>query len=347
MKEIRLFLDHPKIKSLEDAIDYLRISELANSFKFIWDEFQPDYYIASEHIYFSEIFKNNYLKYKNTPVKICFLRELYFPDFNLFDYITGFPTSINCEDRYSPLSFASDQYYDWIKYNENDIETYEKALSLLDKKTKFCNFLYSNPKAHQMRDKLFYELSTYKKVDSLGMWLNNVEKKGTGFAGHKLDSIFEKEPYKFSIAVENAVCPGYVTEKILTSLQAHTVPLYFGDPNIEDYINPECFINCNNLSLSEIIEKVKYIDDNKEIWAKMICKPWQTKKQYDETQKRKDLYISFWNNIFEQPIELAKRLAIGYHPDNYLQWFQNSQPIFERTISEKIKGKILGILKKH
>lgn len=48
-----------------------------------------------------------------------------------------------------------------------------------------------------MRDKLFYNLSEYKRVDSLGKHLNNVNTKGTGYLGHHKDCVTLKEPYKF------------------------------------------------------------------------------------------------------------------------------------------------------
>ena len=39
--------------------------------------------------------------------------------------------------------------------------------------------------------------------------------------------------YKFIIAVENAVCDDYVTEKLWRTLQVGAVPIYLGAPNIE------------------------------------------------------------------------------------------------------------------
>ena len=36
---------------------------------------------------------------------------------------------------------------------------------------------------------------------------------------------------------------GYVTEKIFDILQAGSVPIYWGAPNIETYVNPNAFID--------------------------------------------------------------------------------------------------------
>lgn len=50
--------------------------------------------------------------------------------------------------------------------------------------------------------------------------------------------------YKFSICYENARdITGYITEKIFDSLAAGCVPIYWGAPNISDYVSARCFID--------------------------------------------------------------------------------------------------------
>ncbi|TSC88482.1 MAG: hypothetical protein G01um10145_885 [Microgenomates group bacterium Gr01-1014_5] len=49
--------------------------------------------------------------------------------------------------------------------------------------------------------------------------------------------------YKFCLCFENSVAPGYITEKIFDCFKARTVPIYWGAPNIEKYINNQCFID--------------------------------------------------------------------------------------------------------
>jgi hypothetical protein len=50
--------------------------------------------------------------------------------------------------------------------------------------------------------------------------------------------------YKFSICYENAQgIPGYITEKIFDSLAAGCIPVYWGAPNIADYIPEQCYID--------------------------------------------------------------------------------------------------------
>jgi hypothetical protein len=50
--------------------------------------------------------------------------------------------------------------------------------------------------------------------------------------------------YKFTLCFENTKgCRGYITEKIFDCFEAGTVPIYYGAPNVEDYIPKDCFID--------------------------------------------------------------------------------------------------------
>ncbi|MCK9265610.1 glycosyltransferase family 10 [bacterium] len=66
--------------------------------------------------------------------------------------------------------------------------------------------------------------------------------------------------YKFSICYENGRdIPGYITEKIFNSFFAGCVPVYFGAPNITDYIPANTFIDKRNFKNYE--ELYRYLKD--------------------------------------------------------------------------------------
>lgn len=68
--------------------------------------------------------------------------------------------------------------------------------------------------------------------------------------------------YKFNLCFENCVADGYISEKIIDCLKAHTVPIYFGAPNINKYIPKNCFIDFRSFkSYSELIEFLKNMDE--------------------------------------------------------------------------------------
>lgn len=49
--------------------------------------------------------------------------------------------------------------------------------------------------------------------------------------------------YRFALCFENMEFPGYVTEKVIDCLVAGVVPIYWGAPDIRNFIPEECFID--------------------------------------------------------------------------------------------------------
>ncbi len=48
---------------------------------------------------------------------------------------------------------------------------------------------------------------------------------------------------RFNIAVENTFWDGYVSEKLFDALQFGCIPIYFGAPNVNEYVPPNLFID--------------------------------------------------------------------------------------------------------
>lgn len=65
---------------------------------------------------------------------------------------------------------------------------------------------------------------------------------------HKGDKIELLSKYKFCLCFENAVAPGYITEKIFDCFKARCVPVYWGAPNVEKYIDKQCYIDFRNFA---------------------------------------------------------------------------------------------------
>lgn len=323
MKTIKFYMLHPSAYDAESALKYLQVDFLRKHFNFVWDPNNPEYLITSELIYNNISIRKKYKELKDrAEIVIFFTREAVTPDFNLCDYAIGFDSDLTKRDRFVQLPTVFDLYTAFTNVKTNDIMTMEEAKRELSKKKSFCNFLYSNYMSHPNRDKLFHLLSTYKQVDSLGRHLNNTQQRGTGYRGHEKDCISIKNPYKFSIASENAAFPGYTSEKILTSLVSHTVPIYFGDPNITEIINPDCFVNCNDFTnIEDVIDVVRKIDLDDRLWCKMISAPWQTLEQAEISRQRLENYRQFIFTIFKGELNGMKRKPEGCRPDMYAYQF--------------------------
>ena len=69
--------------------------------------------------------------------------------------------------------------------------------------------------------------------------------------------------YKFAVCFENIRVKGYISEKILDSLIAGTVPIYLGAPNIAEYIPSNCFIDYAQFgSVREMYDFIKNMDES-------------------------------------------------------------------------------------
>ena len=264
---MRFYFIHKSFNNLSSAYSLLKINR--SKYNLEWSPTEPDILIASERIYnYKPCFDEFIRLQKKAKIVVLFLAEAIEPDLNIADYAIGYPI-VDYNGRYVRLPAPYTLFDSLIPQKANTLTDADSELRL---KTNFCNFIYSNKYSHPRRDELLYVISRYKQVDSLGKHLRNKTISDPGMA----KSFQLKRPYKFSIAAENASFEGYTSEKIWTSLNAHTVPVYFGNPLIETEINPECFINANNISDDELIERIKEIDENDELYKSMIMQPWQT-----------------------------------------------------------------------
>ncbi|PWA83205.1 fucosyltransferase 13 [Artemisia annua] len=64
--------------------------------------------------------------------------------------------------------------------------------------------------------------------------------------------------YKFVLAIENTYTESYVTEKLFYALDSGAVPIYFGAPNVMDFVPPHSIIDGSKFkSMEELADYVK------------------------------------------------------------------------------------------
>ncbi|PHT45699.1 Alpha-(1,4)-fucosyltransferase [Capsicum baccatum] len=74
--------------------------------------------------------------------------------------------------------------------------------------------------------------------------------------------------YKFVLAIENTRTESYVTEKLFYALDSGAVPIYFGAPNVWDFVPPRSIIDGSKFSsLEELASYVKAIANNPVAYA--------------------------------------------------------------------------------
>lgn len=217
-------------------------------------------------ILFYSVFGCKFTQYN--CIKIFYTGENIRPDFTECDYAFSFDYPVN-EKNYRLPIYAL--YADVRKL----IEPKPSIESIIAIKTRFCNFIVSNPYAKRRID-FFHKLSRYKRVDSGGKVLNNIG----GPIINKWDFI---KSYKFTLAFENESYPGYTTEKIFEPLLFYSIPIYWGNPLVNRDFNTRSFINCHEYtSDEEIIEKIIEIDNNSDLYHQYLLQPSYPDNQVNE-----------------------------------------------------------------
>ncbi|KAM1181015.1 hypothetical protein FF1_020057 [Malus domestica] len=74
--------------------------------------------------------------------------------------------------------------------------------------------------------------------------------------------------YKFVLAIENTMTESYVTEKLFYALDSGSVPIYFGAPNVWDFVPPHSIIDGTKFkSLEELASYVKSLANDPVAYA--------------------------------------------------------------------------------
>lgn len=270
-----------------------------------------------DYLFFS-VYGYNHLQYSNC-IKIMYTGENVVPDFNFCDYALGFHY-IDFENRY--MRFPLYLMYSGFEGLKKSKEIDENLVN-----RKFCNFVYSNNvNADPLRTYFFSELSKYKKVDSGGRYLNNI-------GGNVSDKIAFIKDYKFTIAFENSCSNGYTTEKIMEPMTVMSLPIYFGNPLIENDFNQKSIVYLKNPNkIDELIQEVVHLDSNPNAYLDKLSQSWLTEEQKQKAWDKE--LLTFLQNIFSKPPAEAKKIPPFGYTDFYTERMTVMDILYKRQ--EKI-----------
>ena len=244
-------------------------------------------------------------------IRIVYVGENNRPDFNLFDYAIGYD-NIVFDNRYLHMPLYA------MPTNREHIlvpalHKHEKNVESYLGKEKFCCFIVSNGQnSNPIREEMFHRISAYKHVDSAGRFLNNMPDGQNVFIDDTQDFI---EKYKFQICFENSSYKGYTTEKLIGAFAAGVIPIYWGDPAVNEVFNEDSFIWLRNTSEEEIqrvCDEVKYLDQDDSAYLKMLQTPILKDKACAPDYFDEVCLESFLQNIFDQPSEKALKRTNAY-----------------------------------
>ncbi len=137
-------------------------------------------------------------------------------------------------------------------------------------------------------------------------------------------STFER--FKFVVAFENTLQPGYITEKILGGILAGAIPIFFGFAGVDLLLNPRRYIHCRlepatlaamlkidfsgkrgtsqtqeNQAVEKVkeiagkdlrvcIDEVRRIDQDDQAYARMVAEPLLVEDRFADSIFDPDVY---------------------------------------------------------
>jgi alpha(1,3/1,4) fucosyltransferase len=279
-------------------------------FPFVYDKY--DFVLSREpQIVFYSVFSPQFRPYADPRhhapvvrlnsgnfVRVFFTGENFEPDMAgcefamTFSALTDHPNHLRLplwvyEDRgwgFGPEKLVKTTDIDWEK--------------IVREKTEFCNFVYLHEVPY--RDAIFTRLNTYKRVDAAGRAMNNMKGWTVPMAPSRVAAKVEFfRRYKFTLAVENTIWPGYMTEKLADPMFADSIPIYVGDPQAQLSFDTDSYIDFARFSsMKEMLEFVREVDNNRDLYLKMLAAPYYRGNAIP-SYARDETTLAFFDRIVE------------------------------------------------
>ena len=296
-------------------------------------EDDPDYILCDAYEPFYE-----YAQYPQ--VRILVNGENYVPDFNLVDYsVSRYPITFADRNFYYPgCVYPIDHWLALPKKNR------DYDLDFVRGKEYFANFIASHESEGSIRGDFFKKLSQYKRVESPGTYLNNMDRPIEIHWYDETKTNFQRK-CKFTLCFESTAHYGFITEKITDAFFADTIPVYYGSSNVTDIFNAKAFINCSDYpSFDAVIEKIKELDQDDEKYLEMMRQPILVDPEYP--QRVMDDLDAYVRSIFDQPKEKAYRRSRVYMPKHHEDLVVRANRREYHSPIVNFKGKIRKLLGK-
>ena len=260
------------------------------------DQRLPDFLLFS-------VFDSSHQDHKyDSCVKIFTCEENIRPPWHECDYaMTGDHIDKNPRHLRTPI-YVRYLYHSGETVGRTIVKSHDyDARTILRNKTRFCNFVYSNPHAIE-RLKFLDLLSKYKTVDCGGKVRNNL--------GYQVDNKLKfLESYKFTIAFENSAHRGYISEKLVEPMVSNSLPIYWGCDRVGVDFNPASFVDATNRKLEDVVDQIVHLDLNDNAYIDMLSQPWfhnNKPNRYCEP----DYIVEFMKQIFDSLPQI--RQAYGF-----------------------------------
>ena len=187
-------------------------------------------------------------------------------------------------------------YINYYKKNEN---LFYNQLNLTKYESKKFCLCINKSNINQEISQYINILQTIDNIDNINIY-NDFLKDKSCYHSIELLNIFNK--YKFILAFENSYDDGYITEKIFNCFFSKTIPIYKGSNIIKSFINESSFIDINNNNIENIIQLIKLLNNNEELYNNYINSQ-KISINYEDEDYKNQLF-----NFIESKLELNKIL---------------------------------------
>ena len=222
----------------------------------------------------------NYSRPRDGFINIWYTSENVRPplDQNWDIYLSFDSDNIDCRNLYLPF---------WVTRLGGSIELAQQAVdSMCNKRSasevpsKFASLVASNPERIRMGFVNF--LKKEAEIDVYGKLGVSIRDKSECISN-----------YKFNLAFENDLYPGYVTEKVFDAWKSRSIPVWRG-LDAENYLNKNAFLNATKSSFSEILHSMVEISNNLDHFNHYVTEPL-LERRFDihELRSKIDMLIDF------------------------------------------------------
>ncbi len=152
-----------------------------------------------------------------------------------------------------------------------NIKLLEKANPKWEQREKAVVFIAKNCRSRNQREELVKALQKYVRVDSVSDCLNN-KQWPSDIPRTDKKSLLKR--YVAVLAAENSIATDYVSEKVYDGLVTGTVPIYYGAPNVDQFVPSDSIIKVsypfNNETIRVVADQVQRVLSHEQEYNKWI-----------------------------------------------------------------------------
>ncbi|KAI3919235.1 hypothetical protein MKW92_012803 [Papaver armeniacum] len=180
------------------------------------------------------------------------------------DIFIGYHANDDVQATYAGSLFHNNRNYHVSPYKNKDILVYWSSSRCLPRRNKLAKELLSLLPHHSF-GKCLNNVGGLDMALSMYPECSNNPSSAPKWWDHLHCSMSN---YKFVLAIENTMIDSYVTEKLFYALDSGAIPIYFGAPNVLEFVPPNSIIDGSKFSsMEELASYVKALANDPVAYA--------------------------------------------------------------------------------